>query len=65
MDAKVTWKGHLAFEAVADSGKSIVMDSGPTRSSARPRTDGIDGHEHGWLHRAWTSSPFWGRRNRM
>ena len=30
MDAKVTWKGHLAFEAVADSGKSIVMDSADT-----------------------------------
>ena len=27
MDAKVTWKGKLAFEAVADSGKSILMDS--------------------------------------
>jgi putative redox protein len=27
MDAKVTWKGNMAFEAVADSGKSIVMDS--------------------------------------
>jgi putative redox protein len=27
MDAKVTWKGNLAFEAVADSGKTIVMDS--------------------------------------
>jgi putative redox protein len=29
MDAKVTWKGNMAFEAVADSGKSIVMDSAP------------------------------------
>lgn len=27
MDAKVTWKGKLAFEAVADSGKSILLDS--------------------------------------
>jgi putative redox protein len=27
MDAKVTWKGKLAFEAVADSGKSIMLDS--------------------------------------
>lgn len=27
MDAKVTWKGNLAFEAMADSGKSILMDS--------------------------------------
>jgi putative redox protein len=27
MDAKVTWKGNLAFEAMADSGKSIMMDS--------------------------------------
>ena len=28
MDAKVTWKGKLAFEAIADSGKTIVLDSG-------------------------------------
>lgn len=27
MDAKVTWKSNLAFEAVADSGKTILMDS--------------------------------------
>jgi putative redox protein len=27
MDAKVNWKGDLAFEAVADSGKAIMMDS--------------------------------------
>jgi putative redox protein len=27
MDAKVTWKGKLAFEAVADSGKPIMLDS--------------------------------------
>lgn len=27
MDAKVTWKGKSAFEAVADSGKTIVMDA--------------------------------------
>lgn len=27
MDAKVTWKGNSAFEAVADSGKSIMLDS--------------------------------------
>jgi putative redox protein len=27
MDAKVTWKGKMAFEAVADSGKSIMLDS--------------------------------------
>jgi putative redox protein len=27
MDAKVTWKEKLAFEAVADSGKSIMLDS--------------------------------------
>lgn len=29
MDAKVTWKGKMAFEAVADSGKAIMLDSGP------------------------------------
>jgi putative redox protein len=28
MDAKVTWKHDLAFEAVADSGKTIMLDSG-------------------------------------
>jgi len=27
MDAKVTWKGKMALEAVADSGKSIMLDS--------------------------------------
>jgi putative redox protein len=27
MDAKVTWKGKMAFEAVADSGKTIMLDS--------------------------------------
>jgi putative redox protein len=27
MDAKVTWKEKMAFEAVADSGKSILLDS--------------------------------------
>ena len=27
MDAKVNWKGNLAFEGVADSGKAIMMDS--------------------------------------
>lgn len=27
MDAKVTWKEKMTFEAVADSGKSIMMDS--------------------------------------
>jgi len=27
MDAKVNWKGNLAFEGVADSGKTIMMDS--------------------------------------
>ena len=27
MDAKVTWKGNLAFEGVANSGKTILMDS--------------------------------------
>lgn len=27
MDAKVTWKKNMAFEAVADSGKSIMLDS--------------------------------------
>jgi len=27
MDAKVTWKKNMAFEAVADSGKSIMLDA--------------------------------------
>ena len=27
MDAKVTWKKSMAFEAVADSGKSIMLDA--------------------------------------
>jgi putative redox protein len=27
MDAKVTWKGKMAFEGVADSGKTIMLDS--------------------------------------
>jgi len=27
MDAKVTWKKNMAFEAVADSGMSIMLDS--------------------------------------
>jgi putative redox protein len=27
MEAKVTWKGKLAFEGVADSGKTIMLDS--------------------------------------
>lgn len=27
MDAKVTWKGNLAFEGVADSGKAVMLDS--------------------------------------
>ncbi len=27
MDAKVTWKGNMAFEGVADSGKTVLMDS--------------------------------------
>lgn len=27
MDAKVTWKGKLAFEAIADTGRAIMLDS--------------------------------------
>jgi putative redox protein len=27
MDAKVTWKGKMAFEGIADSGKTIMLDS--------------------------------------
>ncbi len=27
MDAKVTWKGKLAFEAIADTGRTIMLDS--------------------------------------
>ncbi len=27
MDAKAVWKGNLAFECAANSGKSVVMDS--------------------------------------
>ncbi len=27
MDAKVTWKGNLAFEGIAPSGKAVMMDS--------------------------------------
>jgi putative redox protein len=27
MDAKVTWKGNMAFEGVADSGATIMLDS--------------------------------------
>lgn len=36
MDAKVTWKGKMAFEAVADSGKSILLDSAPDAERLGP-----------------------------
>jgi putative redox protein len=36
MDAKVTWKGKMAFEAVADSGKAIMLDSAPDAERLGP-----------------------------
>lgn len=36
MDAKVTWKQGLAFEAVADSGKTIMLDSNSTEARLGP-----------------------------
>jgi putative redox protein len=36
MDAKVTWKGKMAFEAVADSGKPILLDSAPDAGRLGP-----------------------------
>ena len=36
MDAKVTWKGKMAFEAVADSGKPILLDSTPDAGRLGP-----------------------------
>ena len=36
MDAKVTWKGNMAFEGVADSGKTILMDSNSAAEHIAP-----------------------------
>ncbi len=52
MDAKVTWKKNMAFEAVADSGKSIMLDSDSDpaeRLGPGPMELIADGH--GGMHR--------------
>lgn len=36
MDAKVTWKGKLAFEGTADSGKTVLMDSASKERGISP-----------------------------
>ena len=36
MDATVTWKGNMAFEGVADSGKTVLMDSASKAEGVAP-----------------------------
>lgn len=36
MDAKVTWKGNNAFEGVANSGKTVLMDSDSKEKGVAP-----------------------------